>query len=60
MKDLNASICWPSSGARLVVEPFDVPNGPTLAAVDDPEGNPLVLVEQRGRSTRVTPACHTG
>jgi hypothetical protein len=27
-------------------EPFDVPGAPTLAAGDDPEGNPLVLVQQ--------------
>ena len=33
-------------GGRLVAEPFDIPDGPTLAAVDDPEGNPLVLVQQ--------------
>jgi predicted enzyme related to lactoylglutathione lyase len=33
-------------GGQLVMEPFDVPDGPTLAAVDDPEGNPLVLVQQ--------------
>lgn len=33
-------------GATLVTEPFDVPGGPTLAAVDDPEGSPLVLVQQ--------------
>ena len=33
-------------GAGLVAEPFDVPGGPTLAAVQDPEGNPLVLVQQ--------------
>src|SRR3984957_9800038 len=26
-------------GGRLVAEPFDIPDGPTLAAVDDPEGN---------------------
>jgi predicted enzyme related to lactoylglutathione lyase len=30
----------------FVTEPFDVPGGPTIAAVDDPEGNPLVLVQQ--------------
>jgi predicted enzyme related to lactoylglutathione lyase len=29
-----------------VTEPFDVPGGATLAAMDDPEGNPLVLVQQ--------------
>ena len=33
-------------GGTLVTEPFAVPGGPTLAAVDDPEGNPLVLVQQ--------------
>ena len=27
-------------------EPFDIPDGPTLAFVADPEGNPLVLVQQ--------------
>ena len=33
-------------GATVVVERFDVPNGPTLAAITDPEGNPLTLVQQ--------------
>jgi hypothetical protein len=33
-------------GGQVVLEPFDVPNGPTLAAVKDPEGNPLTLVQQ--------------
>jgi hypothetical protein len=47
VKDLNASLALAVElGARLVMEPFDLPNGPTLAAVDDPEGNPLVLVQQ--------------
>jgi len=32
-------------GATLVAEPFDVPGGPTLAAISDPEGNPLMLVQ---------------
>jgi predicted enzyme related to lactoylglutathione lyase len=32
-------------GATIVVEPFDVPGGPTLAGVVDPEGNPLMLVQ---------------
>jgi predicted enzyme related to lactoylglutathione lyase len=32
-------------GATIVAEPFDVPNGPTLAGVLDPEGNPLMLVQ---------------
>jgi len=33
-------------GATIVAEPFDVPGGPTLAGVLDPEGNPLTLVQQ--------------
>ncbi|HEX9260848.1 MAG TPA: VOC family protein [Acidimicrobiales bacterium] len=33
-------------GGRKVTDPFDAPGGPTLAAVEDPEGNPLVLVQQ--------------
>jgi predicted enzyme related to lactoylglutathione lyase len=32
-------------GATVVAEPFDVPGGPTLAGVLDPEGNPLMLVQ---------------
>jgi len=33
-------------GGTVVAEPFDVPGGPTLAGVLDPEGNPLMLVQQ--------------
>jgi uncharacterized protein len=33
-------------GGEVVAEPFDVPNGPTLAGVTDPEGNPVMLVQQ--------------
>jgi predicted enzyme related to lactoylglutathione lyase len=33
-------------GGTVNSEPFDVPNGPTLAFVEDPEGNALVLVQQ--------------
>ncbi len=33
-------------GGRIVAEPFDVPDGPTLAVIDDPEGVPVVLVQQ--------------
>jgi uncharacterized protein len=33
-------------GATVIAEPFDVPNGPTLAAITDPEGNPVMLVQQ--------------
>ena len=33
-------------GGSVVTEPFDVPDGPTIAFAQDPEGNPLVLVQQ--------------
>jgi predicted enzyme related to lactoylglutathione lyase len=33
-------------GGRIVLEPFDVPNGPTLAAIADPEDITLMLVQQ--------------
>jgi predicted enzyme related to lactoylglutathione lyase len=33
-------------GGSVIAEPFDVPGGPTLAGVLDPEGNPLTLVQQ--------------
>jgi predicted enzyme related to lactoylglutathione lyase len=47
VRDLHASLDRAQElGAGLVAEPFDVPDGPTLAAVRDPEGNPLVLVQQ--------------
>jgi predicted enzyme related to lactoylglutathione lyase len=32
-------------GAAIVAEPFDVPGGPTLAGITDPEGNPVMLVQ---------------
>jgi uncharacterized protein len=32
-------------GAVIVAEPFDVPGGPTLAGITDPEGNPVMLVQ---------------
>jgi len=35
-----------SLGARITAEPFDVPDGPTIAGIEDPEGNPVVLVQQ--------------
>jgi len=47
VRDLRASLARAMElGGTLVTEPFDVPGGPTLAAVDDPEGNALVLVQQ--------------
>lgn len=33
-------------GGTVTIEPFDVPGGPTLAGVEDPEGNALMLVQQ--------------
>jgi predicted enzyme related to lactoylglutathione lyase len=33
-------------GGAVLREPFDVPNGPTIAGIADPEGNPVVLVQQ--------------
>ena len=47
VRDLRASLALAAKlGAEIVVEPFDIPGGPTLAAVNDPEGNPLFLVQQ--------------
>jgi predicted enzyme related to lactoylglutathione lyase len=45
--DLRASLERAKElGAEIIAEPFDVPGGPTLAGVLDPEGNPLTLVQQ--------------
>jgi predicted enzyme related to lactoylglutathione lyase len=33
-------------GGEVVLERFDVPDGATLAFINDPEGNPFVLVQQ--------------
>ena len=33
-------------GGTALTEPFDVPGGPTLAGIADPEGNPVMLVQQ--------------
>src|SRR5688500_2515860 len=39
VRDLKASLAKAADlGATIVREPFDTPNGPTLAAVTDPEG----------------------
>jgi uncharacterized protein len=44
--DLRASLDKSVAlGATVVAEPFDVPNGPTLAGITDPEGNPVMLVQ---------------
>jgi predicted enzyme related to lactoylglutathione lyase len=47
VRELRASLAKAvDMGATIVAEPFDVPGGPTLAGVLDPEGNPLMLVQQ--------------
>ncbi len=44
--DLGASLQRSVAlGATVVAEPFDIPDGPTLAGITDPEGNPLMLVQ---------------
>jgi uncharacterized protein len=47
VRDLAASLQRAAElGATVVIEPFDLPNGPTIAAITDPEGNPVGLVQQ--------------
>jgi uncharacterized protein len=47
VRDISESLEWvPTLGGTVVSQPFDVPGGPTIAAIEDPEGNPLVLVQQ--------------
>lgn len=47
VRDLRASLERVTElGGTVLGEPFDVPGGPTLAPVADPEGNRLVLVQQ--------------
>lgn len=45
--DLRSSLGKAAAlGGTVVAEPFEVPGGPTLAAITDPEGNPVMLVQQ--------------
>jgi predicted enzyme related to lactoylglutathione lyase len=47
VRDLRGSLTRATElGGTVVMEPFDVPGGPTIAGVTDPEGNPLMLVQQ--------------
>jgi len=47
VRDLSASIRRAAElGGRVVMEPFDVPGGPTIAFIEDPEGVPVALVQQ--------------
>lgn len=45
--DLSASLEKARDlGGAIVMPAFDVPGGPTIAAITDPEGNPVTLVQQ--------------
>jgi predicted enzyme related to lactoylglutathione lyase len=47
VRDLRASLDKTTAlGGTVLSEPFDVPGGPTLAPILDPEGNPVMLVQQ--------------
>jgi predicted enzyme related to lactoylglutathione lyase len=47
VRDLAASLAKAAAlGGTVVRERLQVPDGPTLAVINDPEGNPLTLVQQ--------------
>jgi len=47
VRDLRESLSRAAElGGTVLSEPFDVPGGPTLAAIADPEDNVLMLVQQ--------------
>jgi predicted enzyme related to lactoylglutathione lyase len=47
VRELRASMTKAEAlGGSIVMEPFDVPGGPTIAFIKDPEGNPVTLVQQ--------------
>ena len=47
VRDLRASLARAEQlGGRIISQPFDTPAGPTIAAILDPEGNRVVLVQQ--------------
>jgi predicted enzyme related to lactoylglutathione lyase len=47
VRDLRESLIRAEQlGGAVLSEPFDVPGGPTIAAINDPEGNPVGLVQQ--------------
>lgn len=47
VRDLRESMDRAASlGGAITREPFDVPGGPTIAGISDPEGNSIVLVQQ--------------
>lgn len=47
VRDIRSSVTLAAElGGRVTTEPFDLPAGPTLAFIEDPEGNRLGLVQQ--------------
>jgi len=47
VRDLASSLRLAAElGGRVVMEPFDVPDGPTIAFIEDPEGLGVALVQQ--------------
>jgi uncharacterized protein len=47
VRDLGASLAKAEQlGGRVLSQPRDAPNGPTVAGIADPEGNRVVLVQQ--------------
>ncbi len=47
VRDLPASLELALQlGGQVVMEPLDLPSGPTVAAITDPEGNTVGLVQQ--------------
>jgi uncharacterized protein len=47
VRDLAGSIARAAAlGGTVVRERLQVPDGPTLALINDPEGNPVMLVQQ--------------
>jgi predicted enzyme related to lactoylglutathione lyase len=47
VRDLDASLALAESlGGSVTLGRFDVPGGPTIAGITDPEGNPVTLVQQ--------------
>lgn len=47
VRDLRASLDRAVAlGGQITLEPLDVPGGPTIAGIRDPEGNPVTLVQQ--------------
>ncbi len=47
VRDVKASLAQAGElGGTVVMDPFDVPGGPTIAGIRDPEGNSVMLVQQ--------------